>query len=214
TNVWQLAILRFLVALGVGGEWAVAAALVAEVFPTKARARAAVIFHGTSVGGTWLATLAGLLVGTSWRYAYLLGVLPAVLVLLVFLSFGPGAGRLGRRGAFLLMRFGAVAIVPMSCYGPGGWGEMLAVLPVFGFFTGGFHAGYAVYFPELFPNHLRATGAGVCFNGGRLLAAPLLWLSGDLRAWVGLRQAVTLLSLLFLLGLVLLWFLPETKGRP
>ncbi len=38
TNVWQVAVLRFLVAMGVGGEWAVAAALVAEVFPKHARA--------------------------------------------------------------------------------------------------------------------------------------------------------------------------------
>ena len=56
---------------------------------------------------------------------------------------------------------------------------------------------------------------GVCFNGGRLLAAPLLWLSGDLKAWTGdLRLAVTILGGLFLVGLVLIWFLPETKGKP
>src|SRR5438094_3305624 len=35
---WQMALFRFLVALGVGGEWAVASTLVAEVFPTRARA--------------------------------------------------------------------------------------------------------------------------------------------------------------------------------
>ncbi|HSZ58232.1 MAG TPA: MFS transporter, partial [Tepidisphaeraceae bacterium] len=39
SSLWHVAILRFLVALGVGGEWAVAAALVAEVFPQQARAR-------------------------------------------------------------------------------------------------------------------------------------------------------------------------------
>ncbi len=36
TELWQIAALRFLIALGVGGEWAVGAALVAEVFPTRA----------------------------------------------------------------------------------------------------------------------------------------------------------------------------------
>ncbi len=41
---WHLAIFRFLVALGVGGEWAVASALVAEVFPERARARVGGIF--------------------------------------------------------------------------------------------------------------------------------------------------------------------------
>ena len=49
TELWHVAVLRFLVALGVGGEWAVAAALVAEVFPPRARARASGIFHATSV---------------------------------------------------------------------------------------------------------------------------------------------------------------------
>src|SRR3989475_10894236 len=80
---WQVGALRFLVAMGVGGEWAVAASLVAEVFPAKARAHASGIFHATSVFGTWMATLAGLLVGAHWRYAFLVGVVPALLVLWV-----------------------------------------------------------------------------------------------------------------------------------
>ena len=79
----QVATLRFFVAIGVGGEWAVAAALVAEVFPTKARAHASGIFHATSVLGTWLAAIAGIVVGAHWRYAYLAGVIPAVLILWV-----------------------------------------------------------------------------------------------------------------------------------
>src|SRR5688500_8150140 len=74
SELWHVAVLRFLVALGVGGEWAVAAALVAEVFPATARAHASGIFHATSVFGTWLAALAVLAVGAEWRYAYLIGI--------------------------------------------------------------------------------------------------------------------------------------------
>jgi hypothetical protein len=87
---------------------------------------------------------------------------------------------------------------------------------VFGFLTGGIHAGYAIYFPELFPTHLRATGAGFCFNGGRIVAASALVLSGWLKALPGmdLRLAITLLGLLFPLGLLIILFLPETKGQP
>ena len=310
TELWHVAVLRFLVALGVGGEWAVAASLVAEVFPPRARARASGIFHSTSVFGTWLAAAAGLAVGAQWRYAYLLGVLPALLVFWVrrsiheperwlraggehrplgsfselfgvarwakpaifglllaavglgtfwgvtvagqdltqalllregvppalaaerakfafgivqtaggglgLLCFGPLAERLGRRGAFALMHIMALVIVPVTCYLPQSYGQMLWILPLFGFFTLGIHAGYAVYFPELFPDHLRATGTSVCFNGGRLVAAPILWLSGMLKGLPGmdLRDAVMILSSLFVLGLVLLLFLPETKGRP
>lgn len=309
TDVWQVAILRFLVALGVGGEWAVAAALVAEVFPVAARARASAIFHATSVLGLWLAGLAGLAVGAEWRYAYLLGVLPALLVLWVrvtvreperwqrteslagrgsfrelfgtarwawpammgvflatvglgtfwgvavagqdlarellvrtgassdeaaqdakfaygivqaagaglgLLAFGPLAERLGRRGAFALMHAGALVVVPATCYLPQTYWQMLIALPLLGFFAVGIHAGYAVYFPELFPDHLRATGTGVCFNGGRLLAASVLWLSAEVKALPGvdLRLAVTMLGSLFAVGLVIIWLMPETRGKP
>lgn len=310
TALWQVAALRFLVAVGVGGEWAVAAALVAEVFPSRARARASGIFHATSVAGTWLAAIAGMLVGMHWRYAYVLSVVPALLVLWVrtsireperwvkadaqrrnmgsfrelfgdprwrnraifglllaavglgtfwsivvagqdltrellrrtghdlqtsaqrakfaygivqaigmgigFLCVGPVAERIGRRGAFLLWHLCAVVIVPITCYLPHTYTQMLLILPVFGFFTGGIHAGYAIYFPELFPNHLRATGAGVCFNGGRLVAATMLWVSAELKALPGvdLRLAVTILSALYLLGAAILLMLPETKGQP
>jgi MFS family permease len=132
-----------------------------------------------------------------------------------FLCVGPLAERLGRRGMFLLMHLCAAAIVPVTCYLPHTYGQLLALMPLFGFFTGGIHAGYAIYFPELFPNHLRATGAGVCFNGGRIVAAPLLlWVSGSLKSTLDLRLAVTILGSLFLVGAFLLLFLPETKGRP
>src|SRR6516162_3936716 len=83
SSLWQIAALRFLVAVGVGGEWSVAAALVAEEFPPHARAQASGIFHATSIFGTWLAGLAGMAVGAQWRYAYLLGVLPALLIVVV-----------------------------------------------------------------------------------------------------------------------------------
>lgn len=71
-----------------------------------------------------------------------------------------------------------------------------------------------MYFPELFPARLRATGAGFCFNTGRILAAPvLIWLSAWMKVALPLSQAVSLLAGFFLIGLVVLVFLPETKGQ-
>ena len=65
------------------GEWAVAASLVAEVFPKHARTHASGIFHASSVVGTWMAAIAGIAVGTQWRLAYLIGIIPALLVVWV-----------------------------------------------------------------------------------------------------------------------------------
>lgn len=314
-SLWQVAVLRFLVAMGVGGEWAVAASLVAEVFPAKARAHASGIFHATSVLGTWSATFAGLAVGANWRYAYLVGIVPALLVAWVMISvkepeswkkadakaatqngpqmgsfrdlllnprwarrailgmllaavglgsfwavtvagqdlatsflmrhgvpkaealergkfaygfvqtaggglgllaFGPLCVRLGRKRAFSWMLLGAFLIVPVTCYAPQTYSQLLVLLPVFGFLTLGMHAGFAIYFPELFPTHLRATGAGFCFNVGRAVAASMLFFSGWLKAREGmdLRLAISLLGFSFLLGLIVIRFLPETKDQP
>ena len=89
------------------------------------------------------------------------------------------------------------------------------MLPVFGFWTLGMHAGYAIYFPELYPTRLRGTGGGFCFNVGRILAAPILLISGWMQKDWGfsLESAALLLSLLYLLAVVILIFAPETKGR-
>ncbi|MAT16079.1 MAG: MFS transporter [Planctomyces sp.] len=308
-SLWQVGILRFLVAMGVGGEWAVAASLVSEVFPPKARAQASGIFHASSVIGTWLAAIAGILVGSNWRYGYLVGILPALLIVWVrasvreperwqkkeldtnrrnrgsfkelltiapwqrhalagmglaavglgtfwsvtvagqnlvqemlassglsqgeigsrakfafgivqtagggigLLTFGPLSARIGRRKTFIVFQALAFLIVPVACYLPQTYGQLLAILPIYGFFTLGIHAGYAIYFPELFPTHLRATGTSFCFNGGRLLAVPILLLSGYIKGndAIALPDAVTGLSFLFLLGIGLVLLLPETR---
>jgi MFS family permease len=312
TDLWHVGALRFLVAMGVGGEWAVGAALVAEVFPKHARERAGGIFHASSVAGIWLAAAAGLIVGTQWRYAYLVGIVPALLVLWVRVSIrepetwqeaksagqrmgsfrdllgvgrwraraiggallamvglatfwgvavagqnlaedllkklgappesissrakvafgfiqttggfagqlamGPMCAWLGRRRTFAFMHVAAFVMTLVVCWAPGYFGSytlFLCLIPFFGFFVQGIHSGYAVYFPELFPTYLRATGAGFCFNTGRILAAPvLIWVSAWMKAEFALPVAISALGGLFLLGLVVLMFLPETKGQP
>src|SRR5262245_9531210 len=80
---WHMAVFRFLVALGTGGEWAVASAFVAEVFPTRARAWSLAIFHASSFFGVVLAVLAGAFVVPvfGWRWGFAVGVLPALLTL-------------------------------------------------------------------------------------------------------------------------------------
>ena len=131
------------------------------------------------------------------------------------IAFGPVAQWLGRRKAFACAIVGGLLVVPATWYLPQTYGQLLLLLPLYGFLTSGYHSGFAFYLPELFPTHLRATGAGFCFNGGRLIAAGMLVFSGWLKSRHGLelRAATTLLSLLYLPGLLCLWFLPETKGE-
>lgn len=108
---------------------------------------------------------------------------------------------------------------------------------VMGFFQLGLFAGFAIYLPELFPTRLRSTGVSFCYNVGRFIAASGPLTLGQLQAYLGnkavaalpatadaaakaaaeliaFRNAACYLSGVFLLGLVALLFLPETKGRP
>jgi len=81
---WQLAGYRFITGLGLGGEWAAGAALVAEVWPNRLRARAGAILQSAAAFGFFFAALINLYFGiVSWRRAYLVGAVPAVFVLLI-----------------------------------------------------------------------------------------------------------------------------------
>ena len=79
---WHLLIFRFLAALGIGGEWAVGASLLAETWPRKWRPWiAAVLQSGVNIGilGAVLASL--ILAKAPPRFIFLVGILPALLVL-------------------------------------------------------------------------------------------------------------------------------------
>lgn len=79
---WQLLIFRFLAALGVGGEWAVGASLISETWPQRWRPWLAAVLQTAVNFGTMLASLTTyLLAAFPHRYVFLVGVLPALLVL-------------------------------------------------------------------------------------------------------------------------------------
>ncbi len=77
---WQeLAIYRFLTGLGIGGEWAAGAALIAETWPAKSRAKAAGIMQASGGIGFFLAIALYLFIGPyGWRWVFALGILPAI----------------------------------------------------------------------------------------------------------------------------------------
>jgi MFS family permease len=83
-NWWQLALYRFLTALGIGGEWAAGAALVAEVWPEEKRAKAAGILQSAWAAGFLIAAVINLLMREQgWRSIFVVGVAPAVVALFV-----------------------------------------------------------------------------------------------------------------------------------
>ncbi len=82
TNVLTLAIFRFLLGLGMGGEWSTGAALVAETWPTALRGRALALVQSSWAIGYALAAVVAELILThaGWRWVFFAGLLPAILV--------------------------------------------------------------------------------------------------------------------------------------
>ncbi len=310
---WHLALYRFLTALGIGGEWAAGAAIVAETWPENKRAKAAGILQSAWAVGFFLAAAFNLVLGDyGWRVLFVVGVLPAFVSIVIFiwvkepdrwvkaralerrsgsasaiklpelfrpdlrrstlvgsvlafvavfglwgatnwtptliralpdmqgldratlakyvsfaimalnvgalggyLSFGPLAERFGRRPVFALMCAGSLVMLPVAFLTPHTYTHVLALLPVLGFFNNGIFTGFPIYLPELYPTRLRATGAGFCFNAGRVLASVAPFLTGFLVTAMGtFGKAGSTVALIYLVGLLVLPFAAETRGKP
>ena len=104
--------------------------------------------------------------------------------------------------------------------------DIFWMIPLMGFCQLSLFAGFAIYLPELFPVNLRSTGTSFCYNVGRFIAAIGPTFMGNLTVWVAagatspeqklqaFRNACGWMSSIFMLGLLVLPFAPETKGKP
>ncbi len=308
---WELAIYRFLTALGIGGEWAAGATLVAEVWPESLRVKGAGLLQSAWGAGYLLAAgIYFVLSGHSWRVMFFVGLVPALVALLArlkvhepekwvevrrdtqqragrrstlaalftsetrrdtlvgtalafvavfglwgatnwtptlirellqnrhlgepttarmvsfatmclntgaivgYLAFVPIAERWGRRGGFLVMLLGSAVAVPCTFLLPDAYSTALWLLPVMGFFTNGIFSGFPIYLPELYQTSIRATGAGFCFNAGRVLAAFGPFVTGTLVAHLGsFARAASAVAAIYIVGVIVLLQARETKGR-
>jgi SHS family sialic acid transporter-like MFS transporter len=316
----QLLGLRFLAALGMGGEWALGVALVMEMWPSDWRPFLAGFIGAASNVGFLLIAVVGLYAGdldANWRWMMLAGGGPALLCIFIQLFvpeshawkaskrqetapvnpvaeiFGP---RL-RRSTLLGIAFGAVALVGtwgsvqwiptwvgsnefqvastegmseketaverskvksfsqiasaagaiVGCFMGSLLGGAIGRRPVYfflclaslasalatfnlfdsystnflamvflvGMTTAAFYGWLPLYLPELFPTRVRATGQGVAFNAGRVVAAAGVLLTGQLVAGLGsYAKAGAVISCVYLVGMAIIWLAPETKGRP
>jgi len=88
---------------------------------------------------------------------------------------------------------------------------------VAGGLTASFYGWLPLYLPELFPTTVRATCQGFAFNFGRILGAVGALQTGYLMKDVfqgDFGRACSIMSLVYLVGLVVIWFVPETRGQP
>jgi MFS family permease len=298
---WQLLVFRFVAALGIGGEWAVGASLLAETWPRRWRPwLAAVLQTGVNLG-VMLAGLANFVLGKYPRYVFLVGVLPAFLVLWIRRAVpeteewqgarqrsaeaAPGFGELFR-GAALRTTVLTLLVCALSLTAHwafnfwflqqlrnlpdlAGWtdseksrlvskmlwlvtlssvagnffaallarrmgyrrsitclclGYFLAMLGTYGVPRGheglwpglvaiglcqGVFALFTMYLPPLFPTLLRTTGAGFCYNIGRI-AAGLGTVVFGLAAPVGdYRLALLYAGFLFVPAAAIACLLPD-----
>jgi len=331
----QFGIFRFLAALGVGGEFAAGAALVAETMPNRSRPAALGALQAMSAGGNMMAAVLAMLVLPllGWRWLFAFGAFPLVVALLVFIklhepekwkaarrtwlaeraagtttklaSYGGiiqdarwrhraiialllgvvgvgglwGVGfftpelnrmiardysperaegfvsrafflqqvgaffgisaytilslRMGRRPAFAFFFIVAFIVVSYTFLFANTIWEAYLLAPLVGFVTLGPFGGYAIYFPELFPTRLRATGTGLGYNVGRFLAALVpsfkartkeMFMAGTLAlpllpsavgdAERAIRYGSFLMIFIYIVGLIVLIWAPETKGQP
>ena len=305
TEWWHLLIFRFLAALGIGGEWAVGASLLAETWPKSWRPWiAATLQTGVNLGILIACFFGWLLQSEPPRTIFLVGVLPALLVLwirksvpeteewhshrsgktappgLADLFRGPlarttwialllcgisltahwtfmfwqqahvrslpeisildAAGKnravatalfliilssiagnflaaalsklLGYGRTIALMLFSYAILMLLTYRGQPTWAELRWAFVAIGLCQGVFGL-FTMCLPPLFPVLLRTTGAGFCYNFGRILSAGGVVFFGLFSAVGDLRAALFHSAFLFLPAALIALFLPEPTGQ-
>jgi MFS family permease len=152
-------------------------------------------------------------------YSYLISMLGAAVGMWWFTKV---ATRFGRRKAFAIGFSLALVVTVMVYWKMNSPADGYWMLPLMASCQFAVFAGFAIYLPELFPSRLRSTGTSFCYNLGRFAAAAGSLFSAQLATRVYGRfgspamerySAMTMCAI-FLLGLAILPFAPETKGQP
>ncbi|MEX2175432.1 MAG: MFS transporter [Pirellulaceae bacterium] len=139
-------------------------------------------------------------------------------------GFGWMAQRVGRKPTFLLAYLSAMVTTAWVFWTLEEPSDIFWKIPIMGACQLSLFAGYAIYFPEIFPTYLRSTGISFCYNVGRYVAAfgPTIFGLLTSRFFSGpgyeqpmnWRYAGVSMSVVFLIGVVALLFAEETKDKP
>jgi MFS family permease len=329
-HLWDFGLYRFLTGVGIGGEFAAGASLIAEILPARLRPYALGFMQAVAMLGTLLGTLCSMGIEVTahyqvahreiagWRLLFMIGALPALVLIPLRLKveeseswlqsreaarrgqitlggfrellrgpwrraslvgialgfagqlgiwaigtwspelmrlvlaadsqlgaaersrllgmglilkdvasamgimlFAWAAERYGRRPAFAASLVSSLAAGVLCFAGMHQVSQFWWMMPLLGFSVWSVLGGYSLYFPELFPTRLRASGVGLCYNVARYLTAIGILAMGQLLtvfAQAGyaepLRPAAIVLASGYLVGLVALVWAPETRGQP
>jgi MFS family permease len=188
-------VLAFLMSLStMVGWWAISSWLPLH---TQQLARAA----GLSNGAEW---------GTRAAILYTTGAVAA------YVSAGFLIDAIGRRPFLILTYAGSLVMTPVTYLWTHSVEQMMIVAPVSGFFTLGLaYSWMAIYPAELFTSSVRSTASSFIFNSTRLVAWIFPIIAGTMiQKFGGVKNAALTIGLVYVLGLVVPWFVPESKGKP
>ena len=132
-----------------------------------------------------------------------------------YVGLGFLADRFGRKPIVMIFFAASLVLTPVLYLWTHDLHLLLLVTAINGFFTLGQYSWMSVWMPELFPTRMRATGMAFAFNAPRFVAflGPLF--AGMLIAqFGGFSKMAVAFSFIYVLGFVVVPFLPETKGKP
>jgi MFS family permease len=145
-------------------------------------------------------------------HAFMLMMVGAVLgyLTLIFLC-----DAVGRRMSYFLFALGSFLVSLYLFTRVNDLETLMWFMPAFGYFIIGGFGTFAAYLPELFPTRVRASGQGFCWNAARCVTAIGPLLGGVLVGTFGSFPAAAVsTSGFFVIGMIAIWFGPETKGVP
>jgi MFS family permease len=126
------------------------------------------------------------------------------------------AGHFGRRITYAVLCVGSILGALLLYQANSGYTPFFLFSAfVAGGMTASFYGFFPLYLPELFPTAVRATGQGFAFNFGRIVAAVGGLQTANLMAAFGgsFAKAGSVMALVYVFGIVLIYFSPETKGK-
>ncbi len=183
----------------------------------------AIIFCSVALIGTWgavsafLPTWADQLAGKENPHAKAIVQLAISIGCIIGCVVGPlVSNRIGRRGAYFALCVAALVVTQYLFRGLTHYNAWFVwVSGVAGLAASSFYGLLPLYLPELYPTRVRATGQGLSFNFGRILAAAgAVWAGQLVTTLGGYPQACAAITLVYVVGMVVIWFAPETMGKP